>query len=114
MMGFVFIPQAEENLHGFFPGGLSYRYRLESAFQGRILLHMLSVLIKGGGPYSLYFVPGQCRLQYVGCINGTLCSTCPDYGMHLINKENDIAGLSDFLHYCLKTLLEFPPVFCSG
>ena len=68
---------------------------------------MLSVLIKGGGPYSLYFALASAGFSMLDASMAP-CSTCPDYGMHLINKENDIAGLSDFLHYCLKTLLEFP------
>jgi len=41
---------------------------LETAFQGAVLLDMLTVLIKGCGANALNLTPCQCRLEHVGSI----------------------------------------------
>ena len=48
-----------QNLQRFVYRGLLYQNRLEAALQGGISLHILAVVIKGGGANALQFSPCQ-------------------------------------------------------
>ena len=101
VIGFVVLCNAVQHLNGFVYGRLIDRYRLETAFQCRILFDIFAVFFKGGGTNNLYFPTGECRLQDICCIHGTLRISGTYQIVHLIDKQNDVAFL---LHLCQQAL----------
>ena len=63
----------------------------EAALECRILLNMLSVLVKRGGADALDLAAREWRLQDVGRINRTLSGASANQRVQLINKENRVA-----------------------
>ena len=83
---------------------------LEPPFEGRILLHIFTVLIQSGGTDTAELSPCQRRLKQVGGIHCPFCGTCSHKGVELIYKEDDIAvALGHFLEHSLEPLLELAP-----
>ena len=103
---FVVMGNALEDLQRILHIGLCHRHRLETALQGGILLNKLAVLIKGGSADDLYLTPGQGGLEDVGGIHAALSISGAHDVMHLVNDQDDVPGLADFLDESLHTALE--------
>ena len=111
VMGFVTIPQAHEDFHGFLPGGFPHVHRLEPALQGGVLFNVLMVFVQGGRAHALNFAPGQHGLEDIGRVNGPFGSARAYDGVQFVDKENHVPRLADFAHGVFQPLLEFAPVF---
>ncbi|OQB98583.1 MAG: hypothetical protein BWX79_03288 [Alphaproteobacteria bacterium ADurb.Bin100] len=59
VMHFVPFLQTAQDGDGIFHVGLVHIYRLEAAFQGGILFHMLLVFVERGGADAMQFPPRQ-------------------------------------------------------
>ena len=88
--------------------------RLESSLERSVLFNMLSVFIQSRGPDTLNFAARQRRLEHVGGIDRSFRRPGSDQGMELIDEDDDVAGLDDFLHHDLQPFLELAAIFCPG
>ena len=106
--------QALQDFNGLGDGRLMHLDRLESAFQRRVLLDVLAVLVGGGGADGLQLATGQHRLQHIG---GTQCAVGragTHDGVDLVDEQHDVAAGLDFLQDLLQTLLEITTVTGTG
>ena len=110
MVRFVTILESVQDLDGFADRRLLDLNRLESAFQGRILLQVLAILLEGGGTDRLQFASREHRLQDRRGINGAFGGTCTHKGVDFIDEEDDVAAALDLLQDLLETLLEVSPI----
>ena len=100
-------------------GGLDRRLAhvdgLEPALEGGVLLHVLAVLVEGGGADHAQLAPGQHGLEHVGGVHGPLGRARPHDGVHLVDEGDDLAlGVGDLLEDGLQPLLELAPVLGAG
>src|SRR5262245_27589475 len=114
MMLFVAVPQPLNNLSSLFNAERLNINRLETPLQGTVLFYVFSVLVQRRRPDALYLAAGQGGLQHVRGIDGSLCGTGADQGMEFVDKNDNISGLNDFLHYDLEPLFKLPPILCTG
>src|SRR5690606_3066764 len=78
-----------------------------------IFFNMLSVLIKRCCSNTLDITSGQCRLQHISSIKRTGGSSCANNSMNLINKQDYIVNLSEFIQNGFHALFKLTSVFCS-
>ena len=72
-------------------GWLGNDHLRESTLKSRILLNVLSVLVKRGGADALDLAAREWRLQDVRRINRTLGGASANERVQLINKEDRVA-----------------------
>ena len=89
---------------------LGHLHRLEPAFQGRVPLHVLAIVVHGGGADALYLSPGKGGFQDVGGIHGALGRARANDGVHLVDEENAVRGALNLLDHLLESLFELSPV----
>ena len=94
--------------------GSSTRTGLQPAFQRRVPLHVLAVVVQGGGADALHLAPGQRRLQYVGSVHRPFGGPGADDGVNLVDEEDAVAGRLDLFDYLLKAFFELAPVLGAG
>ena len=111
--GLVLLPDALQNQYGLLVGGLLHQHRLEPALQCRIPLEILTVFGGSGGSHTLQLATGQSGLEQVGGIHGPLRPTGTNECVELINKEDDVLVLKDFLQDALDPLLKLATILCS-
>ncbi len=64
--------------------------RLETSFEGGVLLDMLAVFVEGGGPDHAQFAAGEHRFEHVGGIHGAFGRAGTDDGVHLVDERDDL------------------------
>ncbi len=112
MMHFVALFETPQNRDGVLFSGLVHQNLLEAAFEGRILLDMLAVLVERSRPHAMQFAASQGGLEHITGVHGTFGLAGADHGMQLIDKENDTAFLlAQLLENRLQALLKLAPVF---
>lgn len=82
---------AREYLDGVLHGGFPHLHLLEAAFQGGVLLNVLSVLIERGGADGLELPAGKGGLDDVGGVHGAFRRTGAHDGVQFVDEENDVA-----------------------
>ena len=100
--------------HCLFLCGFLHIYRLESSFQGGILLNIFTVFRNCCGADQLDFPSGKGWLQNIGGVNRPLRAACADQGVQLIQEQQDVPILRHLFDYLLNTLLKFASVLASG
>src|SRR5882762_5613258 len=106
----VALLDAEQNLGGIgFVRGRNLD-RLEAALERTVFLDGLAIFARRGGADALNFAARQSRLQNVGGIERTLGGTRSNKSMQLINKNDGILRLHQFLHDGLQALLELAAI----
>ena len=89
--------------------------RLETAFQGRILFDIFSVLIQRRCTDAVQLAPGQHGLQHIARIHGPVCLAGSHDQMKFIDKQYNLAFAFPYLlQDSLQTFLEFAPVLRAG
>ena len=68
---------------------LVHEHGLETAFEGRVLLHVLAVLVQGGGPDAVQLAARERGLEHVAGIHRALRPTRSDHGVELVDEEHD-------------------------
>ena len=112
MVYFVTFLQTTQNTDCIFYGRFCYHDRLETSLQCRVLLDILSVLIQCGSTDTMQFTSCQHRLEHIACIQCTVCFSCANNGMQLINEQNDLTiTVLDILQYSLQSLFKFTTIF---
>ena len=87
---------------------------LEAAFQGTVFLDGVTVLVECRGADTLDGAPCQCGFQDVCGIHGARCRTRSDEGVYLIDEDNHVRVLFQFLDQLSDTLLKLSSVFRAG
>src|SRR6266545_4071886 len=81
------------------------------SIQGRVLLHMLAVLVERGRADCSELATGEHRLQHVAGVDRTLRRTGADDRVQLVDERDDLAlALGDLPQRRLEPLLELPAV----
>ena len=84
--------------------------RLETALESGVLFDVLAVFGQRRGTHDLQLSTAESRLEDIRGIHGSLGRACPHDGVQLINEQDDILGLLDFVHHGLDPLLELASV----
>mmetsp|Transcript_72872 Transcript_72872/g.122731 ORF Transcript_72872/g.122731 Transcript_72872/m.122731 type:complete len:270 (-) Transcript_72872:1303-2112(-) len=103
-----------QDINTLFNSWLWHHHRLKPPLQGCILLNILTVFLKGCGPNQLQLASSHCRLQQIGCICTTLCSSGANQSVNFINHNDDIIALFDLSQNVSKALFKFTTVLCSS
>ena len=114
MKYFITVFQTTKDGNRIFHRRLIHQYLLETTFQCRILLNILTVLIKSGRTDTMQFPSCKQRFQHITRIHGAICLACANDQMKLIDKQNNLSfALSDLFQNCFQTLFKFTSVFGS-
>ena len=114
MMLFILIAQAFHDANGLLFIRLFDNERLESALERRILFQMLAVFVERGSADDLDLTARQRRLQDGSRIHRAFGCTRTDNGVELVDEQDDIVCLLDFLDALLQALLEFAAILRTG
>ena len=88
---------------------------LEAALQCLVLLEVLLILVKGGGTNGTQLTTGQCRLEDVGGIHGTLATAGTHQSVDLVDEENDVAlSVGHLFDDALESFLKLTFVLGTG
>ena len=87
---------------------------LEAAFEGRVALDVLAVLVERGGSDGLQFAARQRRFEDVGRVETALRRACTHDGVDLVDEDDRILRLAQFVEQLLHALLEFAAEFRAG
>ena len=112
---FVARAQALEDLDALVDGGLGELDFLEAPGQGTVFFKMVLVLFVGGGADAADLAAGQNGLEDVGGIHGAAGGGAgAHYGVDLVDEQDHVVALLQFLDDTLEALLEVPPELGSG
>ena len=114
MVGLVAVAEPLEDLHGVLQRGLTDLDGLEPALQGRVLLHVLAVLLQRGGPDGLQLPARQHRLENAGRVDGALGRPRTHQGVDLVDEQDDVPAGLDLLEDLLQPLFEVTAVTRPG
>ena len=115
MVRFITFLQSTQNRDGILNGGFQHLNGLESAFEGGIFLNVLAVFVKRRSTDAAQFAACECRLQHIRRVNRSLRRTCPNDGVELVNKEDDLSlGLFNIGEDCLEPVFKFAAIFTPG
>ena len=114
VMIFIFFLDILKNFNCFIRVSRVNKDFLETPFQSAVFFDILPVLIEGCSAYALQFAPGQGRLEHIGGIERTGCVARSDYGMDLIDEQDDIRILLQFIEDCFHPFLKLAAVFRAG
>ena len=106
----IALTDAHEDLDRLLERGLLDHDRLEAALQGRVALDVFAIFVESRRTDALQFSSRQRRLEDVGSIDGALCRPCPDEGMQLVDEQDRIVRVAQFLDDLLEPLLEFAAI----
>ena len=110
-MLFVARLDAHENSDGLCCGGLFDGYPLEAPLQSGIALYVFAVVVHGGRADALELAAGERRLEYVGSVHGALSGSGADHSVYLVDEEDAVARILDFVDHLLEALFELSAVF---
>ncbi|MPM64722.1 hypothetical protein SDC9_111611 [bioreactor metagenome] len=113
MVRFVSISKPLKNMHRIIDRRFINKNRLETAFKGRILFYIFSILFKSRCAYNLKFSSRQTRLKNISRIDSPFSSASSNYCVNLVNKDDNISSLSKFLQKLPHSLFEFASILCA-
>ena len=114
-MGFVLLLKTAENGNRVLNGRLPDHHLLETAFQRRVLLDVLTVFVESRRADHMEFATRERGLQHVAGVHRAFGLAGSDHRMQLIDEENDAAVLrGHFLQKPLQAFLEFTAVLGAG
>ena len=88
--------------------------RLETSFECRIFLDVLTVFVECCSADTVELAPCQHRLQQVACVHSAIGLACTDDSVKLINKQKYLTvAVLYLIEDSLQTLLELAAVLCS-
>ena len=93
---------------------LWYDNRLESAFKRSVLFDVLVILCRCRCTNNPDLATRQCWFKNIACVHGTLSCACTHNQMYLVDENNRVCILFEFLHYFFKTFLELATIFCAS
>ena len=115
VMHLVALAQAAQDRDGVFHRGLPDVDLLEAPLQGGVLLHVLAVLVQGGGPDAAQLAARQHGFEEVARVHGAFHGSGSDHGVDLVDEEHDAAvGICHFLEHRLQPFLKLAAVLGTG
>ena len=88
---------------------------LEAAFERRVLLDVLAVLVERGGADHAQLAAGEHGLDHVAGVHRALGAAGADDRVQLVDERDHFAGgVGDLLQHRLEPLLELAPVLRAG
>ena len=105
---------ALENFERILHARLVDRDGLEAALERGVLLDVLAVLVEGRRADDLNFAARKGGLQNIGGVHAALGVARADDVMHLVDDENDVAELANFLNKTLHAALELAAELRAG
>ena len=91
MVNFVAVAETLENVDGLWQRWLVDGDRLKTTSKSRVFFEVLAVFVEGGCTDGLKLAASKQRLQYRGCIDGTLGSASANQGVNFIDEGDDVA-----------------------
>jgi len=111
VMHLVSFAQSPQDRDGVLHAGLAHQDGLESPLQRGVLLDTLPVLVQGRGADTAKLTAGQCRLEHVAGVDGSLGRARADQGVEFIDEENDPAcRLCHLPEQGFQPILELAPI----
>ena len=108
-------PQAAQDRDGILHRGLIDEHRLEPAFQRRVLLDVLAVLVQGGRADHVQLTAGEHRLEHVPRVHRALGGARPDHRVQLVDEQQDApVRRLHLIQDRLEALLELAAVLGPG
>ena len=86
MVVFVMKLDAPQDLYRLFIAGLFHSDRLQAALQGRVSLHVFSIVVQRGGADTLEFTSGQGGFEYIGSVNRAFGRACSHNCVYLVDE----------------------------
>ena len=114
VMIFIFILNITKNLQRFVSCSRLYHYLLETTLQRPVFFDILPIFVKGSGTDTLNLSTRQCRLQHVGSIHRSGCRSGTYNGMYLVNEQNHIRILLQFVQDGTNAFLKLSAVLGTG
>ena len=87
---------------------------LETAFESAIFFDVLAILVECGGTDALYLAAGESRLEQVGGIHRARSVSGTHNGVNLVDEENYVGVLRQFVNHSLDALFKLPAIFGAG
>ena len=111
-MHFILFLQAAENGNRVFDIGLADENNLEAAFEGRVFLDVLAILIERGGADGAQFPASQRRLEHVGGVDGAFGCSRTHQGMKFVDEKNNLSlRVFNFLQDSLQAVFKLATIF---
>ena len=107
----VAVAQAAQDLHGLVDRRLLDAHLLEASLEGGVALEVLAVLVQRRRADRLHLAACERGLQDRGRVDRALCRARADEVVELVDEQDDVAALGDFLHHLLQALLELTAYF---
>ena len=110
MVHLIALLETAQDSDSVFLVGLVHQHFLEAPLQGRILFHVLAVLIERGGAHAVQFAASQGGLEHIARIHGALGLAGAHHGVQFIDKQDDPALLlGELVEHRFQALLEIAP-----
>ena len=113
MVLFVALLDVMQDGHGLLHVGGFHDDLLEAALQGTVLLDGVAVFVECGGTDTLDGAACQSRFQDVCGIHASRCAASAHHRVDLVDEDDDVGIVLDFLDECLDALLELSAVLGS-
>ena len=111
----VALAQAAQDADRVLDGRLADHDRLEPAFERRVLLDVLAVLVERGRADGVQLAARQHRLEHVRRVHRAFRGAGADDRVQLVDEQDDLAlGVGDFLQDRLEPFLELAAVLRPG
>ena len=110
----VALADAHQDLDRLLHRGLFHHDRLEPALEGRVSLDVLAVFIERRRSDALQFAARQRRLEDVRGIDRAFRGARPNERMQLVDEQDGIVGVAQFLDDLLEPLLELASILRAG
>jgi hypothetical protein len=111
---FVAILDVLEDLDGLLRGGGVDDDLLKAPVERAVLLDVLPILVERRGADALDFATSKGGLEHVRGIERAGSTTCADDRVELVDEQNDVRTLLEFVHDRLHALLELAAVLGAG
>ncbi len=115
MVDLVALLEPAEDGDGVLHRGLVHEDGLEPAFERRVLLDVLAVLVERRRPDEPELAARQHGLDHVAGVHRPFGPARADDGVELVDERDDLAvGVGDLLEHRLEALFELAPVLRPG
>mmetsp|Transcript_11213 Transcript_11213/g.31353 ORF Transcript_11213/g.31353 Transcript_11213/m.31353 type:complete len:431 (+) Transcript_11213:1614-2906(+) len=114
-MELVALSKPTENRNSVGHGRLVHEHLLETPLQRRVLLDVLTELVKGGGSNATQLTTSKHRLEQISSVHRPLSLAGADDRMNFVNEEHHLPlTILHLLDHGLETLLELTPILSPG
>ena len=107
---FVLLAKPLQNLHGLIDRGRLDHDRLESTFEGSVLLDVLAILVERGGTDTLQFAARERRLEHVTGVDRAFGGSGTDERVQFVDEQDHLLVLRDLVHDRLQSLFELTTI----